>query len=193
MQATMPSTSLISAVQTREFEGLFERTRKRAFNLAYRLLGNPVEAEDVTQDAYVRAWSSFSNYDRSRPFDSWLFRIVTNLVIDRSRRAKRVPMVSLDATIQSDSDGAPMSFDFADPGGTPEDAVMREVMDERLAKAVLALPEGYRRALVMADVQEMPYDEIAEKLNIAVGTVRSRIHRARNMVRKSLEKSARAA
>src|SRR5579871_1478351 len=83
----------------REFEALYRRSSGRAYNLAYRLLGNAAEAEDVTQDAFVRAWRHFAQYDRARPFESWLFRIVTNLVVDRRRRQKRVRIYSLHAPV----------------------------------------------------------------------------------------------
>src|SRR5690349_10578350 len=82
-----------------EFEQLFKRSRQRAYNLAYRLTGSAVDAEDVTQDAYVRAWQHFDRFDASRSFEKWLFRIIANRVIDLKRRQKRVPMVSLDTPL----------------------------------------------------------------------------------------------
>src|SRR4051794_37434174 len=103
----------------REFEALYVRSNRRAYNLAYRLLGNATEAEDITQDAYVRAWRHFGQYDRTRPFEGWLFRIVTNLVVDRRRRQKRVPMYSLDTPLETDSDGAPLTLEIADSSSDP--------------------------------------------------------------------------
>src|SRR5579862_8916191 len=104
----------------RDFELLYLRSNRRAYNLAFRLLGNATDAEDVTQDAYLRAWRHFDQYERGRPFEGWLFRIVTNLVVDRRRRQLRVPFYSLDAPIGSDTDGSPMTVDLPDPGGDPE-------------------------------------------------------------------------
>ena len=98
------STLAPSLSTQQEFERLFQRSRRRAYNLAYRLTGNAADAEDVTQDAYVRAWHNFETYDANRSFEGWLFRIITNRVIDMRRRQKRVPMYSLDTPIQGDED-----------------------------------------------------------------------------------------
>jgi RNA polymerase sigma-70 factor, ECF subfamily len=172
----------------REFEALYVRSNRRAYNLAYRLLGNATEAEDVTQDAYVRAWRHFGQYDRSRPFEGWLFRIVTNLVVDRRRRQKRVPMYSLDAPLDVDSDGSPLTLDIADSSSDPEALLLRDLFSEPLQKALDALPPDYRSAVLLADVEDRSYEEIAHIMRCPIGTVRSRIHRARQMLRRNLEK-----
>lgn len=176
-----------------EFEKLFQRSQRRAYNLAYRLTGNMTDAEDVTQDAYVRAWHNFASYDSSRSFEGWLFRIITNRVIDMRRRQKRVPMYSLDTPIQGDEDGQPLSHEFAAPDSDPQDIVIGPIMDERLQKALTALPADYRTAILLCDVEQRSYQEIAETMHCAIGTVRSRIHRARVMLRKYLETGASSA
>lgn len=172
-----------------EFEILFLRSHKRIFNLAFRMLGNAGEAEDVTQDAFVRAWQNFHHYDRSRPFEGWIYRIVTNLVIDRRRRQKRVPMYSLDAPLNSEALDAPVAFEFADTSADPATRLMADQFDESLQSALAALPADYRKAVLLADVEERSYQEIADAMNCAIGTVRSRIHRARLMLRRSMENS----
>ena len=189
METTLNISVLDERTSRREFEALFLRNYKRAYNLAYRLLGNAGEAEDVTQDAFVRAWHSFAQYDRERPFEGWLFRIVTNLVIDRRRRQKRVPMYSLDAPINTDSDGAPLSPEFADTSNDPQAMLMTSEFAEPLQNALASLPDSYRTAVLLADVEERSYQEIADVMHCAIGTVRSRIHRARLMLRRSLETS----
>jgi RNA polymerase sigma-70 factor (ECF subfamily) len=170
-----------------EFEMLFHRSQRRAYNLAYRLTGNAADAEDVTQDAYVRAWHNFDSYDASRSFEGWLFRIITNRVIDLRRRQKRVPMYSLDTPVQGDEDGQPLSHEFAAPDSDPQQIVVEPVMEERLQQALAALPADYRAAILLCDVEQRSYQEIAEVMQCAIGTVRSRIHRARVMLRKYLE------
>lgn len=170
-----------------EFEKLFQRSQRRAYNLAYRLTGNATDAEDVTQDAYVRAWHNFESYDQTRPFEGWLFRIITNRVIDMRRRQKRVPIYSLDTPIQSDDEFAPLSHDFSAPNSNPEEIVVQPILEEKLQKALESLPEDYRKAIIMCDVEERSYQEIAETMHCAIGTVRSRIHRARMLLRKYLE------
>lgn len=174
-----------------EFERLFLRSHKRAYNMAYRMLGNAGEAEDVTQDAFVRAWHSFHQYDRSRPFEGWLYRIVANLVIDKRRRQRRVPIYSLDAPVSegTDAEGAPLTHELADHSAEPESILMTDALDEPLQRALEALPQDYRVAVLLADVEEKSYQEIADTMDCAIGTVRSRIHRGRLMLRRSLEGS----
>lgn len=172
-----------------DFEHLFQRSQRRAYNLAYRLTGNAADAEDVTQDAYVRAWHNFDSYDATRSFEGWLFRIITNRVIDLRRRQKRVPMYSLDSPIQGDEDGHPLAHEFAAPDSDPEQIVVGPVMEERLQRALAALPTDYRTAILLCDVEQRSYQEIADRMRCALGTVRSRIHRARVMLRKRLEAS----
>lgn len=175
------------SVAQRQFDALFQRSRRRAYNLAYRLTGNAADAEDVTQDAYVRAWHNFETYDPTRSFEGWLFRIITNRVIDMRRRQKRVPMYSLDAPMQGDEDGQPLSYEFAAPDSDPEEIVVGPVMEERLQAALAALPPDYRNAVLLCDVSQRSYQEIAETMGCAIGTVRSRIHRARVMLRRQLQ------
>lgn len=187
METTITTTAKNEMSDRHEFEVQYLRSHKRAYNLAYRMLGNPSEAEDVTQDAFVRAWQSFGQYDRSRPFEAWLFRIVTNLAIDRRRRWKRLPIYSLDAPITHDSDGEPFHLELADPAGEPSETVLKDQFNEVLEKALKALPLEYRTAVLLADVEGCSYQEIAEIMHCAIGTVRSRIHRARSMLRRTLE------
>jgi len=182
----MPTNSM-TASSTRDFELLFRRSQRRAYNLAYRLTGNSADAEDVTQDAYVRAWHNFDTYDANRSFEGWLFRIITNRVIDMRRRQKRVPIYSLDSPIQGEDDGQPLAHEFAAPNSNPEEIVVGPVMEERLQQALASLPVDYRKAILMCDVEQRSYQEIADQMRCAIGTVRSRIHRARVMLRKRLE------
>lgn len=181
------TSNTATATHQQEFERLFQRSQRRAYNLAYRLTGNMADAEDVAQDAYVRAWHNFDTYDASRSFEGWLFRIITNRVIDLRRRQKRVPMYSLDTPITGDDDGQPFAHEFAAPDSDPEEIVIGPIMDERLQEALAALPNDYRAAILLCDVDQRSYQEIADTMDCAIGTVRSRIHRARVMLRKNLE------
>lgn len=184
------STLTMGTDTQREFERLFLRSQRRAYNLAYRLTGNAADAEDVAQDAYVRAWHNFETYDSSRSFEGWLFRIITNRVIDMRRRQKRVPMYSLDTPVQGDDEGQPLAHEFAAPDSNPQDIVLNPIMDEKLQQALASLPTDYRTAILMCDVEQKSYQEIAIAMRCAIGTVRSRIHRARVMLRKQLETGA---
>ena len=84
--SSQPGSSLGQRSMSDEFEQLFQRSYHRAYNAAYRMMGNSTDAEDLTQEAFVRVWASFDRYDRTRPFEGWLFRILSNLAIDRWRR-----------------------------------------------------------------------------------------------------------
>ncbi len=180
-------TMTIASGSQQEFERLFQRSQRRAYNLAYRLTGNAADAEDVAQDAYVRAWHNFDSYDSSRSFEGWLFRIITNRVIDLRRRQKRVPMYSLDTPIYGDEEGQPLAHEFAAPNSNPEEIVIGPILEEKLQSALAALPADYRTAILLCDVEQRSYQDIAATMHCAIGTVRSRIHRARVMLRKHLE------
>jgi RNA polymerase sigma-70 factor (ECF subfamily) len=169
------------------FDQLFRNSRKRAYNLAYRLTGNATDAEDVTQDAYLRAWCNFGAYDANRSFERWLFRIITNRALDLYRRKKRVQIYSLNVPMQTDADGTPMDCEFIDPAAGPEETVLAPIVEEQLEAALLKLPADYRIAIVLCDVEQLSYLEIATRTRCATGTVRSRIHRARRLLRRYME------
>ncbi len=179
------STAVIN--DQHEFEQLYLRSQRRAYNLAYRLTGNATDAEDVTQDAYVRAWNNFDSYDSTRSFEGWLFRIITNRVIDLRRRQKRVPIYSLDTPLMNDDEWQSSAHEFASPNSNPEEIVIGPILEEKLQNALSALPEDYRAAILLCDVDQRSYQEISERMNCAIGTVRSRIHRARVMLRKLMQ------
>ncbi len=170
-----------------EFERLFRRSYRRAYNLAYRLTGNPTDAEDVTQDAYFRAWSCFSQYERTRPFESWLFRIIANLVIDRHRQERRVNIVSINAPIYDDGGSLVLEREITDQRPTPEELVIENQLEMPLQAALDSLPTIYRIVIILADIGNESYEEIAQVMGCAIGTVRSRIHRARRLMRRYLE------
>jgi RNA polymerase sigma-70 factor (ECF subfamily) len=168
-----------------DFDSLFREYHRRAYNFAYRLTGNRDDAEDLTQEALLRAYRARERYDPARPFDRWLFRIMSNLFIDRLRARSNVSILSLDVPPPT-SDGEIAPTDIADENSDPSRIVLREVMDERLQNALASLPPQFRETVLLTEVEGMSYDEAANQLGCAVGTVRSRIHRARGLMRESL-------
>ncbi|MBN8690114.1 MAG: sigma-70 family RNA polymerase sigma factor [Armatimonadetes bacterium] len=154
---------------------------KQVFALALRLTGQASDAEDLMQEAYVRAFRFFYRYDRSLPFTSWMYRIVTNVHID-SRRKIKIKSFSLDST---GADGE-TSWEVADERLSPDREINENLLDEHLQLGLLAMSAEFRTAVVLADVEGMAYEEIAELMNTSIGTVRSRIHRGRNQLRKYL-------
>lgn len=171
---------------TEEFEALFSRTYQRAFNLAYRLTGNESDAEDLTQDAFLRAWSSFDRYDRNRSFEVWLMRILSNLAIDRWRRHSSVQVHSLDQTYRSNGVDVQLKAVLPDRAPSPEQQCYTSADGERIRAALGKLPDNYRTAIILTDIEEWSYEEVAQRMRCPVGTVRSRLHRGRHLLRQHL-------
>src|SRR5579872_2042973 len=144
-----------------EFERLYQQNSRRVYHLAYRLVGNAADAEDVTQDAFVRAWKHFDHYDPARPFERWLFRIVSNLAADRYRQQMLVKFYSLDALSGTDAEGARFTCVPPDVSDGPEAQVLSEEFNESLQAALDALPPKYRIPVLFAYVDGLSYDTIA--------------------------------
>jgi len=170
-----------------EFEAHVARTKRQAYNFAYRMTGNRDAAEDLTQEAYLRAYRSFDRYNRSLPFENWLFRILSNLFVDSLRRRPKLQPLSLDRAIAGADGDDEFAFEIADHDSDPEVVVLRDVLDEKLQEGLDALPKHFRTAVLLCDVEGMSYEEIAQAMNTSVGTVRSRIHRGRRLLRKHME------
>jgi len=176
-----------------EFEKLLERTQRQAYNIAYRMTGNRDDAEDLTQEAYLRAYRSFGTYNRQLPFESWFFRILSNLFIDLMRRKPKQKPLSLDQPVGDDEGDDNLLLQIADDNANPERNLMDTVMDERLQVALAALPEAFRTAVMLCDVEGKSYEEIAQAMGSSIGTVRSRIHRGRTMLRRLMNSPIKSA
>jgi len=172
----------------REFDSLVERYHKQAYNIAYRMAGNHADAEDLTQEAFIRAFRFFGQYRRELPFDSWLYKIMSNVFIDRLRRKPKVKLRSLDQPVVTEDGEA--QFDVADPSAGPEDVILSKEMDGRIQAALDTLPEAFRMTVIYADIEGLSYEEIAEATKTNIGTVRSRLHRGRRLLRDKLKKYA---
>jgi RNA polymerase sigma-70 factor, ECF subfamily len=175
----------------REFEALFRATHRRIYGLACRLLGNTTEAEDMTQEAFVRAWQRFRQYDRGRPFTPWLARILLNLIIDTRYRRARQPVSLADAPAVRAGQGAVCLEEISDVSSDPARLLLENEFGETLQAALARLPDSFRVPVLLADVEECSYQEIAALTGCSMGTVRSRIHRGRRMLRRLLESGAR--
>lgn len=173
--------------QHTEFESLMKRTQKQAYNMAYRMTGNRDDAEDLTQEAYLRAYRSFGTYNRQLPFESWFFRILSNLFVDVLRRRPKVKPLSLDQPVNEESGEENLLLQIPAPEGSPENRLMEAVMDEKLSAALNSLPEVFRVAVWLCDVEGYSYEDIATEMNSSIGTVRSRIHRGRQLLRHAME------
>ncbi len=184
----MSSILLADREETR-FRSLMDLTYRKVYNMAFRLVGNRSDAEDLTQEAFVRAYRKFSDYEGDKPFENWIFRIVTRLFLDllRSRR-RRIQPSSLDAPFQREAGDDMMHMDVADVRPTPEQAILDGTYNEDLQRVLDSLSPEQRLLIQLADVEEVPYQEIADMLDKPVGTIRSRLHRTHKQMRQQMEK-----
>lgn len=169
----------------KDFDALVERYHKQAYNVAYRMAGNHADAEDLTQEAFIRAFRFFGQYRRELPFDSWLYKIMSNVFIDRLRRKPKVKIRSIDQPVLTEDGEA--QFDVADTSAGPEDTVLSREMDGRIQAALNTLPEAFRLTVIYADIEGLSYEEIADATRTNIGTVRSRLHRGRRLLRNKLK------
>ena len=169
------------------FNDLMGQTYKKVYNMAYRLAGNRSDAEDLTQDAFYRAYRSFGDFEGDRPFENWIFRIVTRLFLDLLRnRRRRIRAVSYDAPLPGGSDEG-LYFDMPDSAPNPEQSLVEGSFSEDLQKALNSLSPSQRLLVTLADIEGVPYKEIADMLDKPVGTIRSRLHRTHKLLRTRLE------
>jgi RNA polymerase sigma-70 factor (ECF subfamily) len=166
------------------FDGLVRAHERGIFNLMLRMVRDRETARDLTQDLFVKVHRSLPKYDPRYPFTSWLYRVATNLCIDHIRR-RRLQTVSLDAPVRfGDGEEAPREFpdDSCNPAADAEQADRARM----LAAAMAELPEAQRLVLELRHQRDLSYDEIALVLGAPLGTVKARIHRGREALRKTL-------
>jgi RNA polymerase sigma factor (sigma-70 family) len=168
------TTDQVAGVPT--WDEIVEQHSDRVFRLAYRLTGNPHDAEDLTQEVFVRVFRSLDSYTPGT-FEGWLHRITTNLFLDQARRKQRIRFDAL-------SDERADRLSSTQP--TPDLAYTEQRFDDDVERALQSLPPDFRAAVVLCDVEGLTYEEIAGILGAKLGTVRSRIHRGRAMLREAL-------
>lgn len=163
------------------FGKLALKYQDRVFNLALPIVGNPEDALDVTQETFVQALTHLEGFRRSSRFYTWLYRIAYNCAVGALRRRRRT--TSIDAFVEEFGDSFEADIDAPD-------AQSRRADDARVLNAALQrLPDEYREPLSLREIQGASYDEIAEALGVPIGTVRSRLHRARAALREILERA----
>lgn len=165
-------------------ESAIEQYGKATYNFAFRLTGNEADARDLTQDAFIRVYRAWRSFQPGTSFLSWIYRIVTNLYRDELRRRKGRYMEELPA------DNAPQEFGGEKPLATdPIGRYMEEQLSAPVERALAQLSPDQRAVVILADIEEYSYQEIAEIVGCSIGTVRSRLHRARNQLRKLIERA----
>ena len=170
------STVEISSDAVPTWDEIVELHSDRVFRLAYRLTGNRPDAEDLTQEVFVRVFRSLSTYQPGT-FEGWIHRITTNLFLDQARRKQRI---RFDALSDERADR------LTSASASPDAAYADRTFDDDVELALASLPPEFRAAVVLCDVEGLSYQEIADIMDAKLGTVRSRIHRGRAMLREAL-------
>ena len=178
----MDETSLIAAAQQGRMDAFNELVlayQQQVYNLAYRILGDPASAADAAQEAFISAFQSLARF-RGGSFKSYLMRIVTNGCYDELRRHKRRPTTSFEDFGEADEEANPALINGHE---RPEEYAERQEMAHVIQVGIETLPPDQRIALVLSDVQGLSYQEIAEVTDVSLGTVKSRLARARGKLR----------
>ena len=162
---------------------LLERYQRPVFNICLRMMRNREEAEDLAQDAFMKVFSMLDRYNPTYAFSSWLFKITSNLCIDAIRK-RRIETLPMDQPVQSDS--GEYARQYESPDDDPERVFAKSEKMKQLAQAVDGLPPHYRVMILLRHQEDLSYEEIAECLEVPLGTVKARIHRAREMLKTRL-------
>jgi RNA polymerase sigma-70 factor (ECF subfamily) len=160
------------------FETLLNKYRASVFSICLRMVRNRTTAEDIAQEVFIKVFSALNRYDPAYPFPGWLNRITSNLCIDHLRREKE-RVVSLDQPAAGNDD---LFVQLASDGAGPDREAESKEMMAILEEALSLLPEHYRIIVVLRHQEQLSYEEISDTLGIPLGTVKARIHRARNMI-----------
>jgi RNA polymerase sigma-70 factor (ECF subfamily) len=166
------------------FARLVRRYERGLYSLALRMVRDPEQARDLTQEIFVRVHRSLARYDPVYPFPSWIYRVASNLCIDWIRR-RRIDTVSLDAPLPGGDEDAP-AREVEGSAPDPAAELERKERASLLAEALGKLPESHRLVLLLRHQRELSYEEIALALDVPLGTVKARIHRAREAFRRIL-------
>ncbi len=172
------------------FDEMVNRYWSRIYTMVNNLLKNTEDAEEVTQDAFIRAHRGLENFRGDSAFSTWLYQIATNLARNRYWywwRRKRDQSISFDQPLTSEDDSSSLAEVLPSDVETPHDATVTQEFLSRVAEAMEQLNEKHREILVLRNVQNLSYEEIASVLSISVGTVKSRIARARENLREKLD------
>lgn len=167
------------------FEELVEQYQQGIINHAYSMFLNREDALDMAQETFIKAFNAIASFNRQSSFKTWLFRIATNVCLDELRRRKR-RAVTVSLTAEEDSDSPGVQIDVADASADPAEAAQQAFLRQAIEKAIGELDTEYRTAIVLREIEGMDYNEIAKTMGCSLGTVKSRISRARAQLREKL-------
>jgi RNA polymerase sigma-70 factor (ECF subfamily) len=175
------------------WEQIVQRYHRRIFNICYRFAGSSTDAEDLTQEVFIKMYRTLSSYDADRgAFMTWVTTITRNLLVDHFRRTKQERVTdSLDTTSSEHEDAMPLSEQLPDHGPAPDNRVQTRETREAVHLALQRLSPELREAVILRDLQDMDYREIATVLRVPEGTVKSRINRGRAELARLLQRTYR--
>ncbi len=167
------------------YEAILNRFRGQIFNLIYRMVRNKIEAEDLTQETFIKAFNALATFNAEYAFSTWLYKIAVNNCIDHFRK-KRLKTYPIDNPIQAKDGELQREFPDTTFQG-PETRLLSREKSFQIQEAIDSLPEKYKTAIVLRHSEDQSYEEIADQLKIPIGTVKVRIFRAREMLKKRLK------
>jgi RNA polymerase sigma-70 factor (ECF subfamily) len=169
------------------FESLVRRHQRTVYGLLLRLAPDWNDTADLAQEVFIRVWKGLDNLKNPNAFKSWLGQVATHLFYDELRkRPRRTPIISLDQSMFGDDETENQTRDIADSSAGPEELFERKELDEEVRSAIATLPRQFRTAIVLRELEDMSYEQIAQLTNTDLGTVKSRISRARTKVQQVL-------
>ena len=190
---TLDDTMLVTtflAGESRAFDAIVERYQMRLLNFVYRIVGDRERAEDLVQEAFIRVHRHLARFDRSKKFSTWVYTIASNLAKNELRNRSRNPLVLFSSITQGWEDEE-RPLEFEDPTARPDDEFRRNHVREAVEKSVAQLPAHHREVFVLRELEGRSYEEIAEITHCNLGTVKSRLNRARNSFAEIVEPALR--
>lgn len=169
------------------FEALILKHEKIVYNVALRMMDHSEDAKDISQEVFLKAYRNIKNFDERAAFSTWLYRITYNTCIDEMRKRKGKQSYSLEEEMENEEGS--MQRQIADEGETPEESILREEQKSEIIQALESLSAEHKAAIILRDIKGLSYEEIAEILDLSLGTVKSRISRARNQLKSEILKS----
>jgi RNA polymerase sigma-70 factor (ECF subfamily) len=187
MMSGLETNELIDRARTGDqtaYTELVKRYQPQVQAVCLKMVHNRETARDLTQETFVKAFGALGSFDRTYTFSTWLYKIARNTCIDHFRRSK-LETFSLDAPMRTKE--GEMERDFPSPTHTPERHLLLKEKGRLITEAIDSLPEKYREVIHMRHTQELPYEEIASILGVPLGTVKARLFRARELLKKRLK------
>jgi RNA polymerase sigma-70 factor (ECF subfamily) len=185
----LDDTALVNAYLTgesRSFDVLVERYQTRLLNFVYRIVGDRERAEDLVQEVFIRVHRHLGRFDRSKKFSTWIYTIASNLGKNELRNRSRNPLVLFTSITQGwDDEERPLEFE--DPTARPDDQFRKRHVKELVEQTVSQLPKHHKEVFVLREIEGRSYEEIAEITHCNLGTVKSRLNRARNSFAEIIE------